>query len=1025
MKRSLWVWIFVAFIPATSYAAVFQANPSNYRNILESLKPGDTLVLQEGTYEAGLPVIDLHGTADMPIVITGPEKGKGVAILTGRPCCNTVQIKNSSYVEIKNLRIDGKNIAWIDGVNARGVTHHITIADLHIVGHGYDKSTVGISTKGPAWNWVIRGNIIDGAGTGMYLGDSTGSEPFVAGLIERNLVINTIGYNLQIKHQKSRPPGIGMPETDSRTIIRDNVFSKGENSSRGEMSRPNLLVGHFPLSGPGVNDIYEIYGNFFYQNPSEALFQGEGNIAFYGNLLVNDHGDAVNIQPHNDVPRNIHVFRNTIVARDSGIRVTGGAPGFPQKVFANAVFAGTPINAPEKYGNITSSYSSSGNFLVDPSAPLGKLNLFPRSGMLTGDELDFTLVQAFTDSNMDFDGRAFLSTHRGAYVDDGAGPAWMPVLQIKPSSHGSISIPDGGSSGGGSAGGGGKLLTVVSTLLEGLEVFDGTNVSDWSVEVDFQAGDLMYGDRPYLVTTIPSELLGLEWIRPANDSKVFSGSELARFRAKVSLKVYVAHRDDIVVKPSWLSGWVDTGMDVVNDEPRTYSVYEKEFGAGETVVLGANGDVSAGMYVVLLSGVSSPGGGGSELDSDGDGLPDAWEESYFGDLTTAGRDSDSDGDGLLDREEQALGTDPTRVDTDGDGDGDLAEFRGGSDPTLGSDRLEDHAPRVPLLGFLGGELPVRAYFAGASYEDPDGDELGGSEWEIVRAGDGLVVFRRELSGRGDLMVPLGVLLPGESYRVRVRHWDARGVRSGWSAYRDFVTSGFDARDADGDGTDDRYQVGLDVDSDGNGVLDTEEPEACGLRDVRGGGVVGLRLSGGRLSCLGVMEAEELPEGVGLGRDELPHGMFSFRVEGLEVDEADPAEVSVTVRLPEALESGMKWYKYDEASGGLSDYSGNVTVSGNMVIVRLVDGGDGDADGVVNGVIVDPSGPVTAVGVDQIASAGDGGAMSTPEAGGNSSGGGGTLGLLSCMALLAGYGVRRTCLRIMAGRHMKSGCGSAR
>ena len=89
--------------------------------------------------------------------------------------------------------------------------HHITLENLLIRGHGNNQQTVGISTKCPAWNWVIRHNTIIGAGTGMYLGDSDGSAPFVAGVIEQNLIVDTIGYNLQIKHQRPRPDVAGMP----------------------------------------------------------------------------------------------------------------------------------------------------------------------------------------------------------------------------------------------------------------------------------------------------------------------------------------------------------------------------------------------------------------------------------------------------------------------------------------------------------------------------------------------------------------------------------------------------------------------------------------------------------------------------------------------------------------------------------------------------------------------------------------------------------------------------------------------
>src|SRR5207249_3851183 len=45
-------------------------------------------------------------------------------------------------------------------------------------------------------------------------------------------------------------------------------------------------------------------------------------------------------------------------------------------------------------------------------------------------------------------------------------------------------------------------------------------------------------------------------------------------------------------------------------------------------------------------------------DSDGDGLPDAWELKVFGDLTTASATTDSDGDGLGDWAEYLTGTSP-------------------------------------------------------------------------------------------------------------------------------------------------------------------------------------------------------------------------------------------------------------------------------------------------------------------------------------------------------------------------------
>jgi hypothetical protein len=396
-----------------AYGETRNANPSDYRTVLASLVPGDTLLLAPGTYLQGLPLDSMHGTASAPIIIRGAENQS--SLFVARDCCNTVQLDNTSYVEIHNLTLDGVQLDGPFAVDARGTSHHITLENLRIINHGAHQQTVGISTKGPAWNWVIRRNVIIGAGTGIYLGSSDGSAAFVAGLIEHNLIVDTLGYNMQIKHQLPRPTNVGLPTGMNRTIIRHNVFSKQNNASSGGDARPNLLVGHFPLSGEGVNDRYEIYGNFFHQNPTEALFQGEGNIALYDNLFVNASGSAINIQPHQSVPREIIVYHNTVVATGTGIRVSGGAAGFTQRIVANAAFAGTPISGPNQASNITGTYAGAADELNAPFAAPGQLDLFPKAGRLTGPTISLTEFAQFADGTRDFDHRARAGDFRGAY----------------------------------------------------------------------------------------------------------------------------------------------------------------------------------------------------------------------------------------------------------------------------------------------------------------------------------------------------------------------------------------------------------------------------------------------------------------------------------------------------------------------------------------------------------------------------------------------------------------------------------
>jgi hypothetical protein len=254
----------------------------------------------------------------------------------------------------------------------------------------------------------------------------------VAGLIEYNVVLDTIGYNLEIKHQNPRPTGIGLPTGVNRTIIRHNVFSKA-NTPIGQVqeAQPNVLVGHLPLSGEGQDDTYEIYGNFFYENPTEALFQGEGNIGLYANLFVTSSGDAINIMPHNAVPRQVTVFQNTVIAAGSGISVSGGNPNFTQRIIANAVFADTPIQGPNKVANITAPYGSAHLYVNDPYGPIGELDLYPLPGMLTGTLIDTSALTGYTDWTRDFNASVRNQAFRGAYSGEGSNPGWQLALAMK------------------------------------------------------------------------------------------------------------------------------------------------------------------------------------------------------------------------------------------------------------------------------------------------------------------------------------------------------------------------------------------------------------------------------------------------------------------------------------------------------------------------------------------------------------------------------------------------------------------
>jgi hypothetical protein len=409
-----------------------QANPTTYKSLIAGLLPGDRLLLAAGTYTQGLRLHGKNGQANKCIVIEGPATGSP-ALFVGSDLWNTVSFRDTSYVVVRNLQLDGKGLAG-DGVKAEAEStyaHHITLENLKLVGYGPNVGRNGISTKSKAWNWVVRYVTIARAGTGIYFGKPDGTAELVNSLIEHNLVYDTLGYNMEIKHQIGRATAQGIP-TSGTTIIRHNVFSKADNSLTGTSARPNVLVGHWPLTGAGSTDVYQIYGNLFYQNPAEALFQGEGNIALHDNLFVNHLNRAVRIQKHNNLPRKIDVFHNTIVALTEGIRLLNGDPAYPQRLTGNVVFAASPLYGGQQSANVVGAYGAATSFLVNPMGALGSLDLYPKAGLLQAVSYDTSFLAGYLDWNQDFNGLLYLPAFRGAYSGDAVNPGWRPALAIKP-----------------------------------------------------------------------------------------------------------------------------------------------------------------------------------------------------------------------------------------------------------------------------------------------------------------------------------------------------------------------------------------------------------------------------------------------------------------------------------------------------------------------------------------------------------------------------------------------------------------
>jgi hypothetical protein len=303
---------------------------------------------------------------------------------------------------------------------------------------------------------------------------------------------------------------------------------------------------------------------------------------------------------------------------------------------------------------------------------------------------------------------------------------------------------------------------------------------------------------------------------------------------------------------------------------------------------------------------------------------------------------DPDRDGLTNLEEYNLGRHPQNAEP--------------AKPELSS------PPKDETGASLTPELQTEAF------SDRDvGDTHAETEWQISTVeGDftesSLVLRATCDSHLTSLTVPEYILRVNSSYYWRAKFHDDRGAASRWSLVSSFTTiDALASDDPDQDGVPEAQEITDDtVDLDDDGTPDMDQSMTANMKcanTVIGDGQVAVKQGTNVASIDSLMSIDPATIAYTRGRpDEMPLGIICFK---LTVD--NPGDIAeVTVYLSEPAPSNVKWYKYDPVNGW-QDYSAHATFSGDRksVVLELKDGDYGDADGVANGIIVDPSGPGTA------------------------------------------------------------------
>ncbi|MBN1842209.1 MAG: DUF4465 domain-containing protein, partial [Deltaproteobacteria bacterium] len=167
-------------------------------------------------------------------------------------------------------------------------------------------------------------------------------------------------------------------------------------------------------------------------------------------------------------------------------------------------------------------------------------------------------------------------------------------------------------------------------------------------------------------------------------------------------------------------------------------------------------------------------------------------------------------------------------------------------------------------------------------------------------------------------------------------------------------------DTDLNGIPDSQEVDVTVDLDNDGTPDVNQPTIKCVNTVVGNGQIGVSYKDSQnvseIIAIKSIDPTSITDNAARPAT-MPLGLLSFT---LRVNNPSD-EATIKVYLSEAASDSAKWYKYDPMNGW-QDYSDlgyasfGLTAQGTTVVtLKLKDGNYGDADGIENGIIVDPSG----------------------------------------------------------------------
>ena len=230
-----------------------------------------------------------------------------------------------------------------------------------------------------------------------------------------------------------------------------------------------------------------------------------------------------------------------------------------------------------------------------------------------------------------------------------------------------------------------------------------------------------------------------------------------------------------------------------------------------------------------------------------------------------------------------------------------------------------------------------------------------TDWQISEseAFSSSILYEKSFIHLTSLVVPGLTLRRNTTYYWRVRFYDNNANVSEWSEPFSFTTLET-PNDFNENGIPDILEnTSVDLDNDGTPDIETTD-RIKSLNTVVGNGQMGASIKDS-VTITSIQEIDSLdPDDISkiLRPEKMPLGLFSIRLAVTTPGDA----ANVIVYFSEAAPANAVWYFYDSINGWV-DYSEHSTFSEDRksISLDLKDGDYGDADGVENGIIVDPSG----------------------------------------------------------------------